>query len=173
MDSYSNIYICDGSNSRVRFITQFDGMITTVAGDNAGGFSGDGGPATNAELSSPDDVYLDGFNNLYISDYYNYRVREVTGLTTGIVSTKNTPTLSIFPNPSTGIFTISFVGMQNLVPSTIEIYNVLGEKVFSQFTIHHAPFTIDLSNQPSGIYFYRVLNTDGSLVGEGKVIIEK
>ncbi|HTA26771.1 MAG TPA: T9SS type A sorting domain-containing protein [Bacteroidia bacterium] len=82
--------------------------------------------------------------------------------------------LSVFPNPSSGIFTISFVGAQNFVPATIEIYNVLGEKVFSS---NYSPstnrYSLNLSSQPNGIYFYRVLNTDGSLMGEGKVVIER
>jgi uncharacterized repeat protein (TIGR03803 family) len=80
--------------------------------------------------------------------------------------------IEVYPNPSTGLFNIDFAGAQNFVP-TVEAYNVLGEKVFSQLTTYNSQLTIDLSSQPSGVYFYRVLQEDGSLVGEGKLIIEK
>ena len=65
--------------------------------------------------------------------------------------------------------------MQNekLKMKNIEVFNVLGEKVYSQFTTHHSPFTIDLSGQPDGIYLYRVVAEDGGFIGEGKLIIQK
>lgn len=54
-----------------------NGVITTVAGDGAVGFSGDGGAATNAALASPTGVAVDGAGNLYIADYLNSLVRNV------------------------------------------------------------------------------------------------
>ena len=96
-------------------------------------------------------------------------VRTETGVNKIILSTSS---VSIFPNPNNGSFKIQTAGAQNFVPATIEIYNVLGEKVYSQFNIHNSPLTIDLK-QPSGIYLYRVVSEDGSLIGQGKVIIEK
>jgi hypothetical protein len=53
-------------------------MITTVAGDGTRGFSGDGGPATNASLSDPSGVAVDTAGNLYIADTSNHRVRKVS-----------------------------------------------------------------------------------------------
>ena len=79
---------------------------------------------------------------------------------------------SLFPNPSTGTFTLQTVGTQNFASATIEIYNVLGERVKSE-ELSAKSEEIDLTNQPSGIYFYRVLNENGSVLGSGKVIIEK
>jgi len=61
-------------------------VITTVAGNGTPGFSGDGGPATNAQLNFPDAIALDGSGNLYIGDASNNRVRKVT-LTTGVITT--------------------------------------------------------------------------------------
>ncbi len=52
--------------------------ITTVAGNGAAGDSGDGGPATSAELNGPRGVTEDIFGNLYIAEYYGQRVRKVT-----------------------------------------------------------------------------------------------
>jgi hypothetical protein len=55
----------------------------------------------------------------------------------------------------------------------VEVYDILGEKVYSQFNNQQTTFNIDLSNQPNGVYFYRVISEDGNLFGEGKLIIQK
>ena len=56
----------------------------------------------------------------------------------------------------------------------IEIFNVLGEKMYFQPQTHAGALnTIDLSQQPNGVYLYRVLKEDGSLLGEGKLVIAK
>ncbi len=60
-------------------------IITTVAGNGTGGFSGDGGQATNAELNYPEGVTFDAYGNLYIADYYNNRIRKIN--TAGIIFT--------------------------------------------------------------------------------------
>ncbi len=85
LDKSGNMYICDQGNFRVRKIDNVTGVITTVAGNGTAGFSGDGGPATNAELNYPDDIAVDGYGNLYITDESNYRVRMVD--TMGNIST--------------------------------------------------------------------------------------
>jgi hypothetical protein len=54
-----------------------NGIITTVAGNGALGFSGDGDAATNAALASPSGVAVDGAGNLYIADYWNSVIRDV------------------------------------------------------------------------------------------------
>ncbi|WP_338930531.1 NHL repeat-containing protein [Streptomyces netropsis] len=76
VDGAGNLYIADDYNHRVRKVGP-DGIITTVAGNGADGFGGDGGPATDASLHFPHAVAFDGGGNLYIADRYNYRVRKV------------------------------------------------------------------------------------------------
>jgi type IX secretion system substrate protein len=80
--------------------------------------------------------------------------------------------ITVFPNPSNGRFTIQSPIVSG--KSSVEIYNVLGQKVFS--TPLNLPqgrdFEIDLSNQSSGIYLYRVITEHGELVGSGKLIIK-
>jgi hypothetical protein len=78
LDSADALYIADRSNHRVRKIGQ-DGVITTVAGTGIAGFSGDGGPATDAQLDTPLGVAVDSAGTLYIADH-NERVRQVTGV---------------------------------------------------------------------------------------------
>ena len=77
MDSAGNLYIADTGNNCIREVSS--GMIATVAGDEAFGFSGDGGPATSASLYSPGGVAVDSGGNLYIADTYNERIRKVLG----------------------------------------------------------------------------------------------
>ncbi len=86
VDSSGNIYIADWYNYRIRKVTVSTGIITTVAGDGTGGYSGDGGAATSAELYYPSSVALDASGNIYIADADNYRVRKVTA-STGIITT--------------------------------------------------------------------------------------
>jgi uncharacterized protein (TIGR03437 family) len=85
LDNAGNLFIADTYNHRVRKISP-GGIITTVAGNGTPGFSGDGGPATNAELSQPSSVAVDDAETLFISDTGNYRVRKVS-LFGGTIST--------------------------------------------------------------------------------------
>jgi sugar lactone lactonase YvrE len=77
VDGSGNLYIADQGNQRIRKVTP-GGTITTVAGDGTYGYSGDGGPATSAELFNPVGVAVGGAGNLYIADYGNNRLRKVT-----------------------------------------------------------------------------------------------
>jgi hypothetical protein len=62
---------------------------------------------------------------------------------------------------------------QGVGEKQVEIYNVLGEKVYSKLFTANYQFSIDLSSQLNGIYFYRVVSEDGGLVGRGKVIMQR
>ena len=77
-----DVYVADTYNHRIRRISE--GIISTIAGNGTQGFSGDGGTATSAQLSTPQGVALDLAGNLYISDRGNGRVRKVLG---GIITT--------------------------------------------------------------------------------------
>ena len=77
MDAAGNLYIADSGNNSIRKVAP-NGTITTVAGNGTQGYSGDGGPATSAELNYPYGVAVDAAGNLYIADTSNYRVRKVT-----------------------------------------------------------------------------------------------
>ena len=77
VDRQGNVYIADFPDHRVRKVSP-GGTITTIAGTGRGGFSGDGGPATSAQLFAPYGVAVDGQGTVYITDTQNYRVRKVT-----------------------------------------------------------------------------------------------
>ncbi len=76
VDSFGNLFIADRSNHRIRRVDSA-GNITTVAGNGAKGFSGDGGWATSARLAFPTGVAVDGAGNLFIADEDNNRIRQV------------------------------------------------------------------------------------------------
>ncbi len=86
-DGAGNLFIADTGNNVVRFIYDMS-TVSTIAGNySAGpGYSGDGGPATSAQLNGPSDVALDSAGNLYIADSNNNVIREVNA-TTGIITT--------------------------------------------------------------------------------------
>jgi trimeric autotransporter adhesin len=83
IDSAGSLYIADYGNYRVRKVTA--GVITTVAGNGSMGYSGDGGPATAAQLAGPEGMAVDSAGNLYIADYDDCRIRKVTAA--GMIST--------------------------------------------------------------------------------------
>ncbi len=81
VDSLGNVYIADAASHRVRRV-DLTGQITTIAGTGAYGFSGDGGPATVAQLDGPSAVAVDGLGNVFIADRQNARIRRVDALGT-------------------------------------------------------------------------------------------
>ncbi len=86
LDKKGNIYISDLNNEVIRKIDAKTNIITTVAGNGTFGFSGDGGPATQASLATPFHTATDDEGNLYISDLSNNRIRKVDHAT-GIITT--------------------------------------------------------------------------------------
>ena len=86
LDVSGNLYISDHYNHRIRKIDGSTGIITTVAGNGSNGFSGDGGPATQASLYYPSGVSVTASGDLYISDKNNQRIRKVDGIT-GTITT--------------------------------------------------------------------------------------
>jgi sugar lactone lactonase YvrE len=75
VDRDGNFYLTDGDNYRIRKVDK-EGIITTFAGTGHAGYSGDGGPATEADLTVAD-IALDGKGNIYFSDLENQRIRKI------------------------------------------------------------------------------------------------
>jgi streptogramin lyase len=87
LDADGNLFIVDRLNYCVRMVDAETTVIRTIAGTGGKlGFTGDGGPATQALLREPNGLCLDGKGRLYIADVADQRVR-VVNLTSGIIGT--------------------------------------------------------------------------------------
>jgi PKD repeat protein len=84
VDATGSVYIADYTNNRIRKVTA-TGTITTIAGTGTAGSSGDGGPATSAQLNQPIGVAVDRAGNVYVADRGNRRLRKID--TNGTITT--------------------------------------------------------------------------------------
>jgi sugar lactone lactonase YvrE len=86
LDAQDRLYLADTENERIRRVDFAANTIETIVGNGNEGFSGDGGPATDATVNHPRDIEFGPDGNLYIADTDNHRVRMVD-MTTGIITT--------------------------------------------------------------------------------------
>ena len=142
--AYKDLYDFDGTNG------EYPENTLLYTGGAFYGTGKDGGPFSNGVVFKLDSNVTTSANNLSASR----------------------GSVNIYPNPNNGIFTVEMKN-EKLKVKNIEVLNELGEKVYSQPVIRNSQFVINLGGQPDGVYLYRVLNEDGGLVGEGKLIIQK
>src|SRR5215470_9519103 len=92
LDDKGDLYISDIGAHRV-FKLNPQGCLTVIAGTGEGGFSGDGGPATRAQLNAPHDLAFDAEGRLLIADTFNHRIRRIDlqGVITTIAGSGNAP----------------------------------------------------------------------------------
>lgn len=86
IDVFGSVYFADTDNCRVRMIDGLTGYISTIAGTGSCGYNGDDMDAEDAYLYYPRAVALDLDGNVYVTDYYNHRVRKIDA-ETGTIST--------------------------------------------------------------------------------------
>jgi RHS repeat-associated protein len=84
LDGQGNLFIADTFRHKIRKVNE-NGIITTIAGTGVAGFSGDGGPATQAQLNTATGVTVDAQGNLFIADQGNHRIRKID--TAGMITT--------------------------------------------------------------------------------------
>jgi uncharacterized protein (TIGR03437 family) len=97
VDGAGNLFISDMENCKILKVTP-GGIVTAAAGTGSSGYSGDGGQATSARLTSPMGIALDSAGNLYIADTGNYRIRKVSPA--GIITTVAGGGTVSFPPPN-------------------------------------------------------------------------
>jgi len=118
-DSLNNLYISDQFNQRVRKVTITTGIITTFAGDGSSIYNGDNIPANTAGISNPVGMAFDNSWNMYVTDWTNGRLREITnamaatptGVLTGIV---------FYDDNGNGIWDPNEAGADNITASAIK-----------------------------------------------------
>jgi len=161
-DRYGNLYISCYILNIVRKIDNA-GIIYTVAGNGVGGYSGDGGQATAAELYTPIGITTDTCGNLFIVDRDDNHIRKVEfNSTCGNLSAENIVNktdLNIYPNP-----TYNNLNIDNLkTPSTYQITNLIGRTTI-QGTLKEGNNTISLQYLPPGMYLLELIGEDGERV---------
>ena len=83
VNAAGDVFIADNGNNRIRKIDHATGNISTIAGTGTATYSGDGGPATAADIQGPRSIIVDDTGNIYFSDYANNRIRKID--TNGII----------------------------------------------------------------------------------------
>jgi hypothetical protein len=188
----SYVLVSPSSNGVNSFVIKFDSSGNALCGSmlyNGGSYSDDrislavdaaGKYVYQASVLFSDTIFCANDTLISVDNQSPYvaRWQPCNNTETSTPPISNTPSFTLFPNPNTGQFTIQVVSGQWLVNSKmqVEIYNVLGEKVYSTCppqTPKGALIAVNIVNQPNGIYLYRVMDESGALVGEGKFVVEK
>ena len=116
VDGSGNLYVSDSGNGRIRRIDA-EGVITTIAGSgpvfSQGGYSGDGGPATEAQFALPRGLAVDGSGNLYVADSGNQRIRVIRP------PGERNPVTNEFPHFANGDSTVSDLVLVNVDTKTV------------------------------------------------------
>ena len=111
VDEAGNLYIADAVNHRIRKVDRASGIISTVAGNGSAVFSGDGGVATAAGLSLPQDVVLDSEGNFYIADSLRIRLVDKDS---GIITTVAGNSFSGFSGDGGSAISASFSNIEGI-----------------------------------------------------------
>ncbi len=166
LDAAGNVYIADNLNNKIRKVNT-NGIISTIAGSGTGGYLGDGGAATAAELNSPVGIAIDASGNLYVSDYNNQRIRKLTISTTGIEQLNETNNqLTVYPNPNNGVFTV-----QSVSEGVYSIINALGQTIQSVKLNSSNNYTMNIENLSRGVYF--IVGYNNKQMMKQKVVVTK
>ena len=160
IDAQNNIFLAEYGCGVIRRIDGTTGIITTVVGTSVFGYSGDGGPATDAKLTCGD-VFLDKYGSIYIADLDNNRIRLVTDTTqrVGIVhlSSAMNGELFVYPNPAKDKLTIE--GAENC---SVSMYNLFGQEVVKVANTSKRE-NLDVHSLIPGVYVVQVIGSDGAM----------
>jgi len=143
LDASNNLYIADTHNHRIRKIIATTGIITTIAGIGAPGFSGDTSAANTATLALPHGITIDPAGNLYLADTQNHRIRRIDA-TTGIITTVAGDGTQAFAGDEGPAIAASLNSPRNTAvsPSTLLTLSDTGNQRIRQLEAAPAPATI-------------------------------
>lgn len=154
---FGPVYISDQGNNAVRSVSS-SGVISTVAGTHTNGYTGDGGMAVVAEISSPKGIAIDALNRLFIADYDNNVIRVVRSNTAVNELNKKENGLTIYPNPSNGFVTIQLPVAG--VASELTVTDVTGRVVDTKSIPANASakFSYNTTGLPAGSYIVKLVS---------------
>jgi sugar lactone lactonase YvrE len=154
LDGSGNLLIADSGNERIRVVSP-SGIITSVAGNGVPGFSGDGGPATSAQLAGPIDVAVDASGNLYIADRETARIRKVS------------------PFNSTHSFNIGSSAADYSAVTSLKNTTSIGYGIIQAQTGQSAPTGIEVfSYRPNGVLISETAVSAAPLRDSGRIFAE-
>jgi len=101
----------------------------------------------------------------------------VHGAFTSVYNVSEQNSVSVYPNPGNGVFTVAIKNYELGITNSVEVYNIIGEKVYAASlnpskggTLYN--HVIDISNQSNGLYLYRIVDKNGALIKSGKLVKE-
>lgn len=166
-----NIYIASNA-CRVRKINVATGIITTIAGDGNVGFTGDGGPALQAQFNNISGLAIHGAGDLYISDAINNRVRIIGGIATvptGIpYNFSSAVDLKLYPNPFNTAAVLEIP--ESIGQAQVQILDYQG-RVIRKLEALTSPLVIEKAELVPGIYFVEI-NSQNGLFSRSKFVIQ-
>jgi trimeric autotransporter adhesin len=162
-DKYGDVYIGATFNNRIRKVST-SGLITSVAGNGLPGSAGDGGAATAAQLYAPTGVAIDPAGNLFVCSFYADKVRKISnmvGVGDGVLRNGSLGEMEIYPNPSSGRFSVSVAAPQTAIID-ITVSDLLGRRVLSKTAETNTEVPLDL-HVPNGVYVVTVVASGAQL----------
>jgi sugar lactone lactonase YvrE len=160
-DTSGNVYISDEQNHRIRKVTN-DGIIHTIAGIGIVGYSGDGGPAINAQLFRPMGLAVDVQGRIFIADYINSVVRKIDMENVAVnMLNGSRALLNLYPIPAHDKITVDISGDISEAIE-MEVVNVLGQQILTT-TVSTPTSQIDVSMLPTGCYFINLFSRNTKL----------
>jgi uncharacterized protein (TIGR03437 family) len=157
VDKSGNVYFVDRTNSTVRKVAP-DGTIGTIAGTGSSGFTGDGGPASRAQLNNPSGIACDSLGNVYVAEQIPGRIRKIT-IATGIINTvagggdrkpgKGVPPLQVDINSARAVAVDQNGNIYTFAPLSGALikFTANGDSSYISATVMNTQFT--LSNVPA------------------------
>jgi trimeric autotransporter adhesin len=164
IDKYGNLYIGESRNDVIRKISS-DGIISIAVGTHIDEFSPDGTPATLAKIAGPQGLAIDAHGGLYFAEVINKRLRYVDNMV-GFNSPAHEHPLTIYPNPSSGVFNVS-LGEPG-TGTTLQLIDATGKRCYKA-----AITTKNSQHQPAlpcGTYLLSITDADGMLYTQQLVI---
>lgn len=133
------------------------GSIKTIAGKSFSNYSGDGGPAIDAELMTPSGLAVDAVGNIYFADG-GTRIRKISINSTGVNNVFTDANISMYPNPATNQL---FIENNGADVEQINIYNTTGSLVNQ--TKEPQNGSIDISGLANGVYLAEIKTKEASV----------
>lgn len=150
-DADGNLYFSSPDQNRIRRVDAVTGLISTIAGTGAAGFSGDNGPAAEATINSPADLVIAPDGRIFFADSFNQRIRMLTPVDdTSVGEHEGIGTVMAYPSPATDVLNVRSASLGQL-----ELIDLQGRVVLSS-RLAGGVSSIPLSNVAPGLYTVNV-----------------